>query len=662
MVVPVCAAAILLAGHLTARTTNRSQAWQAAIVASEARLSMSHLWLEEVLAGDRTVDPRRDVFGNLDFVTRACRALAAGGDPGGGVGRVEPVDDERVRRAVAPGCGQVAALRARTAERLATPDAHRSGTRADRRYDASFMAMQASFARAARASARLTARNGDRLARINVGAVGFLLALSVVAATMLHRRDRQREELLGRQEQMLATMHDAFITIDSRGDVTGWNPAAAGVFGWRREEVVGRSLASTIIPERFREAHTQGLVRYLATGEARVAGQRLQLSALHRNGTEFPVEMTITAIDHPHGPPTFAAFLRDVTERRRLDSYRETRLALASALATAPSVPDATVGALAAIARTGWDFGGLWLLDEGTGRLRCAATWHGSEAGLEAFATASRSLQFAAGEGLPGKVLGAREPAWILGIDADEPSFPRAGDAARAGLRTGVGIPLMSEGRVLGALEFFSLERREAPEQGLLETLTDLSELLAVFLERRRSDERLREHAADLSRLEVMARTDDLTGLLNRRGWNEELEREFGRAHRAWQPLTVALIDLDHFKRFNDTFGHPAGDRLLKEASAAWRDSLRAGDILARYGGEEFAIALPTDLERAIPLLDRLRAVVPGGETCSVGAAEWDRVEPAESLLARADQALYAAKQRGRDRVEVASDGPPPER
>ena len=267
---------------------------------------------------------------------------------------------------------------------------------------------------------------------------------------------------------------------------------------------------------------------------------------------------------------------------------------------------------------------------------------------------ASRDLRLAPGEGLPGRVFRAGEPEWLLGIGAEQPAFPRAPQASRARLATGVGLPLMAEGGPIGALEFFSREPREAPEPGLLDTLADLSELLGVFVERRRAEERLREHAESLSRLEVIAHTDDLTGLLNRRGWNEQLARELERARREWEPLTVALIDLDHFKRFNDTHGHPAGDRLLKEAAAAWRTCLRVTDVIARYGGEEFAIALPASLGQACPLLERLRAAVPAGETCSVGAVEWDATESAESLIRRADAALYAAKQRGRDRIEVA--------
>ncbi len=155
-----------------------------------------------------------------------------------------------------------------------------------------------------------------------------------------------------------------------------------------------------------------------------------------------------------------------------------------------------------------------------------------------------------------------------------------------------------------------------------------------------------------LGRLEVAARTDDLTGLLNRRAWDEELGRELSRADRNAGALCVAILDLDRFKQYNDAHGHQAGDRFLKQMAGAWSQTLRAGDILARYGGEEFTLALPgTNLDRARQMLDRLRESLPDGQTCSAGVCRWDGEESAEALTARADTALYAAKEAGRDRV-----------
>ena len=153
-----------------------------------------------------------------------------------------------------------------------------------------------------------------------------------------------------------------------------------------------------------------------------------------------------------------------------------------------------------------------------------------------------------------------------------------------------------------------------------------------------------------LSRLESIARTDDLTGLPNRRAWEEELPRELMRSKREARPLCVAMIDLDHFKQYNDEHGHQAGDRFLKEAAAAWGAELRGTDFLARYGGEEFALALPgCTPERSLEVAERIRAATPEGETCSIGITCWDGAEDVASLIGRADGALYEAKHRGRD-------------
>ena len=154
-----------------------------------------------------------------------------------------------------------------------------------------------------------------------------------------------------------------------------------------------------------------------------------------------------------------------------------------------------------------------------------------------------------------------------------------------------------------------------------------------------------------------LARTDGLTGVANRRAWDEELPRELARAARSGQPLCVALLDLDHFKAYNDRHGHQAGDRLLKTAAAAWQDRLRRTDLLVRYGGEEFAVLLPEcGLDNGMEISERLRTAQPE-VTCSIGLAAWDGREEATGLVARADRALYAAKAGGRDRCRA--DQPP---
>jgi diguanylate cyclase (GGDEF)-like protein len=158
--------------------------------------------------------------------------------------------------------------------------------------------------------------------------------------------------------------------------------------------------------------------------------------------------------------------------------------------------------------------------------------------------------------------------------------------------------------------------------------------------------------ADKMDQLADMAETDPLTGLANRRAWDARM----AQALEEDSQLTVAMLDLDHFKLYNDTHGHPAGDRLLKETAAAWREQLRTGDLLARLGGEEFGLLLINcDTAHAMEVVARLRGAVLSDQTCSVGCAARLPGEAADRVMARADAALYEAKTSGRDRVCVSA-------
>jgi PAS domain S-box-containing protein len=149
--------------------------------------------------------------------------------------------------------------------------------------------------------------------------------MSAQLRTTTVSRDRLAESE-ERTRLILETALDAVVSIDSGGKITGWNPQAEAVFGWKREEILGRLLADTIIPHLRREAHRDGLRRYLATGEGVVLNKRVELSALRRDGSEFPVELSITPI-RSGGVVTFSAFLRDITERKHAEDKVQAQLA-----------------------------------------------------------------------------------------------------------------------------------------------------------------------------------------------------------------------------------------------------------------------------------------------------------------------------------------------
>jgi diguanylate cyclase (GGDEF)-like protein/PAS domain S-box-containing protein len=160
------------------------------------------------------------------------------------------------------------------------------------------------------------------------------------------------------------------------------------------------------------------------------------------------------------------------------------------------------------------------------------------------------------------------------------------------------------------------------------------------------------ELAAARAALERSAATDPLTGSLNRRAWEVRLEVLLADAARDGAPLTIALVDLDNFKAYNDSHGHNRGDALLKDFAVAAVTSLRSSDVFARWGGEEFIVALPdTTLEQAAQILTRVRSSVPATQTCSIGYTTWDPGESPADAVTRADTALYRAKDLGRDQV-----------
>jgi diguanylate cyclase (GGDEF)-like protein len=161
--------------------------------------------------------------------------------------------------------------------------------------------------------------------------------------------------------------------------------------------------------------------------------------------------------------------------------------------------------------------------------------------------------------------------------------------------------------------------------------------------------------------LDELAHIDPLTRLRNRRAIEQLLVGELSASRRHQHPLTVLLLDVDHFKLINDTHGHHAGDRALQEIAGALERALRSEDAIGRWGGEEFLAVLRfTDTEGALRVAERLRRAVAqtGSEqdarSITIGVARWEG-EPVDELLARADQALYAGKLAGRDVVSLAS-------
>ena len=230
----------------------------------------------------------------------------------------------------------------------------------------------------------------------------------------------------------------------------------------------------------------------------------------------------------------------------------------------------------------------------------------------------------------------------------DVSTDPRASSrlAAHTGARAVLLQPVLRDGQCTGVLIVgFTKSRQAVPEQALYMVELVAAEIAAAI-----------DRADLVALLAAQARTDPLTGAANRRSGDEQMVRELARAQRTADPLTVALLDMDHFKAYNDAHGHSAGDELLRDVVAAIRAELRTGDVIARWGGEEFALALPgCDLQEAQRAATRFLQVVPGGQSASIGLTQAAAGDTPRSLVARADRALYVAKDAGRNRVHAVA-------
>jgi diguanylate cyclase (GGDEF)-like protein len=247
-----------------------------------------------------------------------------------------------------------------------------------------------------------------------------------------------------------------------------------------------------------------------------------------------------------------------------------------------------------------------------------------------------------------GTAYAQRKPTFI-NVGSDPRTAPRAIELLRAEygpVGSALYMPLVHEDECLGVLLMTS-----AHELGKLPgRIFGLLEIVTAELGTRLERDRLR------SELAAQASTDPLTGLANRRSWDERVGHAVIAAGKA--PLCMAILDLDHFKLFNDTHGHQAGDLLLREVAAAWSAQIRSGDLLARLGGEEFGLMLPgCTVEDAMPVLNAVRLAVPQGQTVSIGLSQRRTDETVSTWYARTDQALYRAKAMGRDRVQTDADG-----
>jgi PAS domain S-box-containing protein len=333
--------------------------------------------------------------------------------------------------------------------------------------------------------------------------VAAQMAIAIADARLVDAL-RQNEE---RIRAIIEMSLEAVITMDASGAITGWNPQAERVFGWARSEALGRSLAETIVPERDREAHRRGLQHFLATGTGPILNKRIEVTALHRDGREFPVELTISAAQLG-STVLFSGFVRDLTEVKRAERRQAVQFAVARVLAETTTLTETVQPLLEAISTsTGWELAELWNVEAEGQVLRWAGAWHIPELEAGEFEAISREMTLAPGFDVPGRAWATGEPEWMT--EAPAAMHPgRASAAVQLGLRAALGFPVRGTTGVIALLTFFSRSPRPRDDD-LDSVMDDISSRIRQVIERQRAQEALEQaegHVRQLQRLEAVGR------------------------------------------------------------------------------------------------------------------------------------------------------------
>jgi PAS domain S-box-containing protein len=313
-----------------------------------------------------------------------------------------------------------------------------------------------------------------------------------------------------RNRAIVDTALDGVITIDSTGIVTDWNAQATAIFGWSREEALGQALSETIIPERDRQAHEQGIREFLRTGTGPILNRRIEIVAQHRDGREIPVELAVSPAKIGDAY-IFSAFIRDITDRRAAERRLASQYAVTRVLSEATTMEGAVPKIIQAVGESlKWDLGVFWRVDKVTGVLRCFDQWKVPSVQADLFTQDTWQRVFARGEGLPGRIWASGKPAWITDVTIDI-NFSRGAQARQVGFYGAFGWPIRVGSEIDGVIEFFSREVRQ-PDDELLKMVEDIGLKIGQFGERARTEGVLRETEAQLRQAQKMEAVGRLAG------------------------------------------------------------------------------------------------------------------------------------------------------
>ena len=464
---------------------------------------------------------------------------------------------------------------------------------------------------------------GDFLSHTALWLLG-LLGISIISKKLQHQETKhfQSQNKLaiteGIKGAILESALDCIITIDKDGNIIEFNPAAEKTFGYSRDEVIGKELAETIIPEGLRERHRKGLERQLQGGTMKILGSRIETKAKHRNGSIFPVELAISRLDI-RGNPLFTATLRDISDRQDAETAlreSEERYALAAQGAN----------------------DGLWDWDMRSGKVYYSERWK--------------------------EIVGHKDKedntdiqTWLSRVHPDD--IQQLRNDLHAHLEN-VASHFINEHRILHAdgsyhwviSRGYAIRDNKGSAYRIAGSINDITE-------RKQAEEQLRYDAFH----------DALTGLSNRALFMEQVEHAIAISQRNPNyQFAVLFLDLDRFKIINDSLGHTLGDELLVVIARRIEKCIRAGDMVARWGGDEFTVLLEdiSDLDSVFVLAERIHEEIGRPvklndldlfTTVSTGIT-WSKYNynTAEEVLRDADIAMYEAKKTGKARHVLFDD------
>jgi PAS domain S-box-containing protein/diguanylate cyclase (GGDEF)-like protein len=394
------------------------------------------------------------------------------------------------------------------------------------------------------------------------------------------RSDRTLRESERLKDAIIRSALDCLVSIDHEGRILEFNPAAEQTFGYKRADVLGKPMAELLIPPRMREAHRRGFDRLLTTGEGPILGKRVELSGMRADGSEFPIELTVTAAGS-WDRPVLTAYIRDITERRRAENSIQ-RLNRVYAMLSGINSLIVRVrdrqelfkeACRIAVEHGKFGIATIGLFDPATLEVTPSA-WAGIDAAVVASMGTTAKQDAQSGHGATGRAIRERRPVFTNDLAAEPSVGSKRRQVIKHGYRSVISLPLMLEDTVFGVFTLFTKEKNffNGEEVKLLSELAgDISFAL--------------EHITKEEKLNYLVYYDALTGLPNRALFHEHLSNQLRIAEQKKTKLAIALIDVKRFRFINESLGRHAGDTLLREFAArtknAWPDSANLAHAFA---------------------------------------------------------------------------------